>query len=56
MKENDKEFWELLTAFRKNINEIKEDLHSCLVRMHIVEMALNDLIRRLEDDENEGEN
>ena len=35
----------------KNIKKIKEELHSCLARLHITEMALNDLIRRLEEDE-----
>ena len=53
MKENKTEDWvNLLKVFEVNISEIKEELHSCLARLHITEMALNDLIRRLE---NEGE-
>jgi len=52
MKENKTEEWiSLLKALRVNISEVKEELHSCLARLHITEMALNDLIRRLEEDE-----
>ena len=50
MRKNKTEEWvNLLKALRVNISEVKEELHSCLVRIHITEMALNDLIRRLEE-------
>ena len=41
---------ELLVTIRKNLKEIKEDLHSCLARLHVTNMALSDLIRRLEEE------
>ena len=47
------EDFELLVTIRKNLKEIKEDLHSCLARLHVTNMALNDLIRRLEEEGDE---
>ena len=42
---------ELLIAIEKNIKEIRKELHSLLARIRIVEMALESLTKKLEDED-----